>query len=132
MASFKEGLAGVVAGQTAICTVGHEGDNLHYRGYSIFDLAKQSSFEEVAYLLIYDALPTVPQLLRYKSTLQSLRGLPPTLVSLLEAIPASTHPMDVLRTTCSLLGTLEPENVQHSATDIADRLVSIFPAALLY
>lgn len=132
MANFKEGLAGVVAGQTAICTVGHEGDHLHYRGYSIFDLAKHSTFEEVAYLLIYGALPTVSQLAQYKATLQSLRGLPPILSHALEQIPASTHPMDVMRTTCSLLGTLEPESAQHNAYNVADRLVSIFPAALLY
>lgn len=126
------GLAGVVAGQTAICTVGHEGDHLHYRGYSIFDLAKHSTFEEVAYLLIYEHLPNAQQLSNYKNTLISLRGLPPELASTLESIPSNAHPMDVLRTTCSMLGTLEPENAQHTATEIADRLVSIFPAALMY
>lgn len=126
------GLAGVVAGQTAICTVGHEGDHLHYRGYSIFDLAKQATFEEVAYLLVYEHLPTVQQLANYKKSLQSMRGLPPELAIMLEAIPSTANPMDVLRTTCSLLGTLEPENQHHTAYEIADRLLSIFPAALMY
>lgn len=126
------GLAGVVAGQTAICTVGHEGDHLHYRGYSIFDLAKHATFEEVAYLLVYEHLPTVQQLANYKKLLQSMRGLPPELAIMLEAIPSTANPMDVLRTTCSLLGTLEPENQHHTAYEIADRLISVFPAALMY
>jgi 2-methylcitrate synthase len=126
------GLAGVVAGQTAICTVGHEGDHLHYRGYSIFDLAKHATFEEVAYLLVYEHLPTVQQLANYKKLLQSKRGLPPELAIMLEGIPSTANPMDVLRTTCSLLGTLEPENQHHTAYEIADRLISVFPAALMY
>ncbi|MBS0288282.1 MAG: 2-methylcitrate synthase [Proteobacteria bacterium] len=126
------GLAGVVAGQTAICTVGHTGSSLHYRGYSVVDLTNQATFEEVAYLLIYGTLPTLQQLNQYKQKLNSLRGLPPEIVRLLESMPATTHPMDVLRTTCSMLGTLEPETKEHGAKDIADRLLMLFPAALLY
>jgi 2-methylcitrate synthase len=126
------GLAGIVAGQTAICTVGHEGDNLHYRGYSIFDLTQHAGFEEVAYLLIYGHLPTERQLAHYREKLQNLRGLPPLVMDLLEQIPSSTHPMDVLRTVCSLMGIIEPENETHQAQDIADRLLAVFPGALLY
>jgi 2-methylcitrate synthase len=133
MATTKEGgLAGVVAGQTAICTVGHEGNSLHYRGYSIFDLAKHCVFEEVAYLLIYGQLPNANQLKIYSEKLQSLRGLPTALTQMLENIPAATHPMDVLRSTCSMLGNLEPESKEHIGEDIADRLLAVFPAALLY
>lgn len=132
MVAFREGLAGVVAGQTAICTVGHTGDDLHYRGYSIFDLTKQASFEEVAYLLIREQLPNRAQLDHYIEKLQSLKGLPPELASVLEKLPASSHPMDVMRTICSFMGNLEPENEQHSALDIADRLLVTFPAGLIY
>ncbi len=126
------GLAGVVAGQTAICTVGHTGSSLHYRGYSVVDLTARATFEEVAYLLIYGSLPTSQELKQYKQKLKSLRGLPPQMTAVLESMPASTHPMDVLRTACSLLGTLEPENKEHNSKDIADRLLVLFPAALLY
>lgn len=132
MVAAKGGLSGIIAGQTAICTVGHEGNNLHYRGYSIFDLVKHATFEEVAYLLIYGQLPTQRQLRHYCEKLNSLRGLPQGVTRMLEDIPASTHPMDVMRSVCSLLGTLEPENSQHSPQDIADRLLMVFPAALLY
>lgn len=132
MTTKEGGLAGVVAGQTAICTVGHEGHGLHYRGYSIYDLAKESTFEEVAYLLIYGQLPNAAQLTQYHEKLKSLRGLPAVIASLLEAIPANTHPMDVMRTVCSMLGTIEPETPQHSAQEIADRLLALFPGALLY
>ncbi len=133
MATTKTGgLAGVVAGQTAICTVGHTGSSLHYRGYSIVDLTTHATFEEVAYLLIYGALPNVQQLNQYKQKLKALCGLPPELTHLLEDMPSTTHPMDVLRTTCSMLGTLEPETKEHNAKDIADRLLVVFPAALLY
>lgn len=126
------GLAGVVAGKTAICTVGHKGDDLHYRGYSIQDLTQHACFEEVAYLLIYGKLPTEPELKKYQHKLMTLRGLPPEIQGLLEAIPAHANPMDVLRSTCSLLGTLEPEDNVRQAKDIADRLIAIFPSALLY
>lgn len=132
MVAFNEGLAGVIAGQTAICTVGHSGDNLHYRGYSVVDLTQHASFEEVAYLLIQENLPNATQLKQYKEKLQAFKGLPPELMLVLEKIPASSHPMDVLRTICSLMGTLEPENAQHVALDVADRLLMIFPGALLY
>ncbi len=133
MAVTKEGgLAGVVAGQTAICTVGHTGSSLHYRGYSIVDLTKHATFEEVAYLLIYGSLPNLQQLNQYKQKLQSLKGLPVEISQALEKIPGATHPMDVLRTACSLLGTIEPETNEHAAADIADRLLVLFPAALLY
>lgn len=126
------GLAGVVAGRTGICTVGSEGHNLHYRGYDIRDLAKEASFEEVAYLLIYGNLPTAAQLSQYQETLIRLRGLPLPLAHLLESIPADTHPMDVMRTTCSFLGTLEPQSTAHNPLAIADRLLAVFPAALCY
>ena len=132
MATKEGGLAGVVAGQTAICTVGHEGHGLHYRGYSIYDLAKNATFEEVAYLLIYGRLPNDPQLKQYREKLKSLRGLPTAITALLESIPANTHPMDVMRTVCSMLGTIEPETHQHDAQEIADRLLVLFPGALLY
>lgn len=126
------GLAGVVVGRTAICTVGHEGTGLHYRGYSIEDLVKHCCFEEVAYLLIYGKLPTEFELKNYQKKLVSLRGLPPEIQALLELIPANTNPMDVLRTTCSMLGTLEPENNRHQGKDIANRLMALLPGALLY
>lgn len=132
MTEFKEGLAGVVAGQTAICTVGHAGDDLHYRGYSIFDLAKEANFEETAYLLIEGHLPTEQQLKQYQARLAEAKGLPPELAKLLEHIPFHTHPMDVMRTICSFLGNLEPESVEHNAKAITDRLLMVFPAALLY
>src|SRR5918996_2037348 len=113
------GLAGVIAGHTAIATVGKEGKGLTYRGYSIYDLAEHSTFEEVAYLLIYGKLPSVSQLREYKETLRKQRGLPPPLKAALEQIPGSTHPMDVLRTACSILGTLEPENKEHDQIAVA-------------
>lgn len=126
------GLAGVVAGQTAICTVGHAGNNLHYRGYSIFDLAEKSSFEEIAYLLIHEKLPNAQQLTQYKDKLVSLRGLPFEVTDLLKKIPAQANPMDVLRTVCSFVGTIEPEGATRSGQDAADRLLALFPGALLY
>src|SRR5687767_11224421 len=126
------GLAGVVAGETAICTVGKEGVGLTYRGYTIEDLAEHSTFEEVAYLLIYGALPTQTQLDEYRKTLISLRGLPEQLKTVLEQLPASSHPMDVLRTGCSALGALEPEKDFVEQTQIANRLLALFPSMLLY
>ncbi len=133
MATTKSGgLAGVVAGQTAICTVGHAGNNLHYRGYSIFDLAEKSSFEEVAYLLIHEQLPNAQQLAQYKDKLAMLRGLPTEVTELLKKIPAQANPMDVLRTVCSFVGTLEPEGATRSGVEVADRLLALFPGALLY
>ncbi len=133
MSTTKQGgLAGVVAGQSAIATVGKEGLGLNYRGYSIHDLAEKATFEEVAYLLIYGQLPNQRQLNAYRQHLGKLRSLPPTLRTVLEYIPKDTHPMDVLRTACSMLGTLEPESKTHDQFAIADRLLSFFPSALMY
>lgn len=125
------GLAGVVAGQTAICTVGKAGTGLTYRGYSIQDLAEHATFEEVAYLLLEGALPTADALTAYKARLAEMRGLPPQLCLVLEQLPADAHAMDVLRTGCSTLGCLEPEG-QCSGRDVADRLMACFGSMLLY
>lgn len=132
MASNTAGLAGVVAGRSGIATVGQGGEGLNYRGYSIDDLAAKATFEEVAYLLIYGQLPTVKELADYKKTLSQLRQLPDVLKTVLKLIPKTTHPMDVLRTGCSLLGTLEPENDFSQQYDIANRLLAIFPGMLCY
>lgn len=126
------GLAGVTAGETAIATVGKEGVGLNYRGYSIHDLAEFSSFEEVAYLLVYGKLPNGSELDSYKTRLQGLREVPSELKNVLELIPKSAHPMDVLRTACSFLGTIEQEDESNSQFEITDRLISVFPGALLY
>ncbi len=126
------GLAGVVAGQTAISTVGKEGMGLTYRGYSINDLAEQATFEEVAYLLLYGHLPKRDELDAYKGKLKRLRGLPAGLKTVLEQLPGSTHPMDVLRTGCSALGCIEPESRQNDQHAVADRLLAAFPSMLLY
>jgi 2-methylcitrate synthase len=128
-------LAGVNAGTTAVCTVGHTGNDLHYRGYDILDLAKYSNFEEVAYLLIYGELPTQSQLSEYKNKLRQLRDLPEAVKSVLEQIPKNAHPMDVLRTGCSMLGTIEQEAEDHNieqTKNIADRLISCFGSMLIY
>lgn len=132
MGDNTAGLAGVVAGKSAICTVGQAGKGLTYRGYSIEDLTDYASFEEVAYLLMYGALPTQEQLNHYIEKLMSLRVLPDALKAGLKLIPSTAHPMDVLRTGCSLLGTLEPEltfSEQHAA---ADRLLAVFPGMLCF
>src|SRR5580698_3648445 len=126
------GLAGIVAGQTAISTVGKEGVGLTYRGYSIEGLASQATFEEVAYLLIYGNLPNSSELETYRKKLISLRGLPAPLKTVLENLPGETNPMDVLRTGCSTLGCLEPEGPGHDQFKVADRLLAIFPSILLY
>ena len=126
------GLAGITAGHTAIATVGKEGKGLTYRGYSIYDLAEYSTFEEVAYLLIYGRLPKQAELDEYRSKLRGLRGLPAPLKTVLELIPRSTHPMDVMRTGCSMLGTLEPEGPGHDQVAVANRLTACFSAMLLY
>ena len=128
-------LSGVVAGNSAICTVGRTGNDLHYRGYDIIELAKQSTFEEVAYLLIRGELPSPWELKGYRNKLRSLRGLPVALKRVLEQIPSAAHPMDVLRTGCSLLGSVLPEKEDHGvlgAIDIADRLIASFASMLLY
>lgn len=126
------GLAGIVVGDTAISTVGKEGVGLTYRGYEIHDLAHSAQFEEVAYLLIYGQLPNPAEFAAYNQKLIALRELPPALKSVLESIPKTTHPMDVLRTGCSFLGTLEPETTSQKQTDIADRLIAVTPGMLLY
>ena len=128
-------LSGVSAGNTALCTVGKSGNDLHYRGYDILELAEGASFEEVAYLLIHGSLPTVAQLNAYKNKLQSSRGLPSVIKKVLEQIPAAAHPMDVLRTYTSVLGTVSPEKEDHNlagAKDIADKLLASYSSALLY
>jgi 2-methylcitrate synthase len=128
-------LSGVPAGNTALCTVGRTGNDLHYRGYDILDFAEDAEFEEIAYLLIHEKLPTAAELANYKLKLKSLRGLPSNVKAVLECIPASAHPMDVLRTGCSTLGTVLPEKEDHNvpgARDIADRLIASFGSMLLY
>jgi 2-methylcitrate synthase len=128
-------LAGVNAGTTAICTVGHSGNDLHYRGYDILELAKYSTFEEVAYLLIHEKLPSVSELTAYKNKLKKLRDLPDPVKKTLEQIPKNAHPMDVMRTGCSALGTVEQESLDRDiekTKDIADRLISCFGSILLY
>ncbi len=128
-------LSGTVAGNTAICTVGRTGNDLHYRGYDILDFAEQAEFEEIAHLLIHGSLPDRSQLMAYRAKLQSLRALPQPVKQVLEAIPASAHPMDVMRTGCSMLGTCEKEaDVRDPARtrDLLDRLLASFGSMLLY
>ncbi|QHE93113.1 2-methylcitrate synthase [Pandoraea fibrosis] len=128
-------LSGVTAGNTALCTVGRSGNDLHYRGYDILDLAQTSEFEEIAYLLVYGKLPSVAELRGYKAKLKSLRGLPAAVKDALETIPAAAHPMDVMRTGVSVLGTVLPEKDDHNvpgARDIADRLMASLGSMLLY
>lgn len=132
MAEKAGGLAGVVAGKSSICSVGQAGVGLYYRGYSVKDLAGQACFEEVAYLLLYGELPSQDELTKYQHTLVNLRSLPDPLKTVLEQIPATASPMDVLRTGCSVLGTLEPETSSYGSTEIASRLIAAFPAMLLY
>jgi 2-methylcitrate synthase len=126
------GLAGVVAGQTHLCTVGKEGAGLTYRGYDIYDLAANASFEEVAYLLLHGQLPTRAELDAYISKLKANRGLPEALRTVLEMVPADAHPMDVLRTGVSFLGNIEPEGDFANQQDVADRLLACLPSMLLY
>lgn len=128
-------LAGVNAGTTAVCTVGHTGNDLHYRGYDIIELAKHATFEEVAYLLIHGSLPNQQQLTEYHAKLKTLRALPSALKTVLEQMPKDTHPMDVMRTGCAMLGTLAPEAVDRNtdaAVDLGDRLIASFGSILLY
>ena len=128
-------LSGVVAGNTALCTVGRTGNDLHYRGYDILDVAESCEFEEIAYLLVHGHLPTEPELRAYKARLRALRGLPAALRAVLEEIPAAAHPMDVLRTAVSMLGCTLPEKEDHNiagAREIADRLMASLGSALLY
>lgn len=128
-------LSGVPAGNTALCTVGRTGNDLHYRGYDILDFAEDAEFEEIAYLLVHEKLPTRAELSNYKRKLKALRGLPTNVKAALEWLPAAAHPMDVLRTGCSALGAVLPEKEDHNvqgARDIADRLMASFGSMLLY
>ncbi len=125
-------MSGVIAGTTDIATVGKEGRGLTYRGYSIEDLAEHSTFEEVAYLLLKGQLPLQDELRDYRSELKSKRGIPERLKTVLEQLPAATHPMDVLRTGCSALGCLEPENGENDSMQVVNRLMASFPSILLY
>ena len=126
------GLAGVTAGATAICTVGQEGAGLTYRGYDIYDLSDNASFEEVAYLLLHGHLPTQNERDAYIEKIKENRGLPDALATVLEMIPADAHPMDVLRTGVSFLGNIEPEGDFSNQADVADRLLACLPSMLLY
>ncbi|WP_462383207.1 bifunctional 2-methylcitrate synthase/citrate synthase [Pseudomonas sp. Marseille-QA0892] len=126
------GLRGQVAGQTALCTVGKTGSGLAYRGYDVKALAEGACFEEVAHLLLYGTLPNKSELAAYQKKLQGLRDLPQRLKEVLERVPKNTHPMDVMRTGCSMLGTLEPEASFEQQRDVTDRLLAAFPAVLLY
>src|SRR2546422_7212502 len=112
-------LSGVTAGNTALCTVGRTGDDLHYRGYDILEIANVCEVEEIAYLLIHEKLPNRAELDAYKARLRALRGLPEGVRTVLEVLPASAHPMDVLRTATSTLGCLEPEPQKHGAAGAA-------------
>ncbi|MGZ5165559.1 MAG: bifunctional 2-methylcitrate synthase/citrate synthase, partial [Burkholderiales bacterium] len=128
-------LSGIAAGTTALSTVGRTGNDLHYRGYDILEIAERAEFEEIAYLLIHGKLPNRAELDNYKSKLKQLRGVPASVRSALEQIPAGAHPMDVMRTACSALGTALPEKEDHNlpgARDIADRLIACFGSMLLY
>ena len=126
------GLRGQSAGQTALCTVGKSGSGLTYRGYDVADLAENASFEEVAYLLFNGELPSQSQLDAYKAELKSLRDLPQALKEVLQRIPASAHPMDVMRTGCSFLGNLEPETDFNQQMQASNRLLAAFPAIMCY
>ena len=128
-------LSGVTAGNTALCTVGRTGNDLHYRGYDILEIATVCEFEEIAYLLIHEKLPNRAELSEYKAELRSLRGLPSTVRGVLEVLPASSHPMDVLRTGVSVLGCTLPEKEAHevaAARHIADRLIASLGSMLTY
>ena len=128
-------LSGVTAGNTALCTVGRTGNDLHYRGYDILDVAERCEFEEIAHLLVHGALPTSAELVAYRAKLKALRGLPTAVRTSLEAIPAGAHPMDVMRSGVSALGCVLPETQDHNhpgARDIADRLMASLGSMLLY
>jgi 2-methylcitrate synthase len=128
-------LSGTPAGNTALCTVGHTGNDLHYRGYNIHDLAAHCEYEEVAYLLVHGRLPTAGELAAYKKHLVEMRSLPAAVKQALELLPPASHPMDVLRTGVSVLGCTIPEAADHNeegATDIADSLLARLPSMLLY
>ena len=139
MSEFKAkksvALSGIVAGSTSLSTVGHSGNDLHYRGYDINDLAKECEFEEVAYLILYGELPNQEELARYKKELVTLRDLPEQVKAILELLPKNTHPMDVVRTAVSALGSFHPEEPAYStesAEKVANKLIACMPSALLY
>src|ERR1700733_12612989 len=135
MAKKSVALSGVVAGNTALSTVGLSGNDLHYRGYDILDIAELCEFEEIAYLLIHEKFPNTRELAAYKAKLRLWRELPPALMSTLELLPAGSHPMDVLGGGVSVLGCLEPESAQHApatARELADRLIASLPSMLCY
>src|SRR2546425_1683002 len=128
-------LSGTAAGNTALCTVGRTGNDLHYRGYDILDVATACEFEEIAHLLVHGKLPNRAELAAYKTKLKALRGVPAALKAVLEQLPASSHPMDVMRTAVSTLGCIQPEKDDHNhpgARDIADRLMASLGSVLLY
>ena len=128
-------LSGTAAGNTALCTVGRSGNDLHYRGYDILDVAAQCEFEEIAHLLVHGKLPTLSELTAYKAKLKALRGLPAAVKTALEQLPPSAHPMDVMRTGVSVLGCVKPEKDDHNhpgARDIADKLMASLGSMLLY
>ncbi|MDX1300293.1 MAG: citrate/2-methylcitrate synthase, partial [Pseudomonas sp.] len=128
-------LSGTAAGNTALCTVGRTGNDLHYRGYDVLDFANRCEFEEIAHLLVHGKLPNVAELAGYKAKLKALRGLPASLKVSLEQLPPSAHPMDVMRTAVSVLGCVSPEKDDHNhpgARDIADKLMASLGSALLY
>ncbi|MDA5563184.1 MULTISPECIES: bifunctional 2-methylcitrate synthase/citrate synthase [Cobetia] len=130
--SAPSGLRGQSAGETALCTVGKSGSGLRYRGYDLEDLASHAAFEEVAYLLLKGKLPNQAELDAYIARLKGLRGLPDALKAVLEQIPASAHPMDVMRTGCSMLGNLETEESFEEQSDQADRMLAVFPSIINY
>ncbi len=134
MAAKKKagGLAGVTAGQTALCTVGQEGTGLTYRGYDIYDLVDNASFEEVAYLLLHGKLPTQVELDGYIAKIKANRGLPDALKTVLEMVPADAHPMDMLRTGVSFLGNIDPEGDFSNQAYVADRLLACLPSMVMY
>ena len=128
-------LSGTTAGNTAICTVGRTGNDLHYRGYDILEFAEQAEFEEIAHLIVHGTLPNQSELDAYKEKLRSLRDLPEAVKVVLEQLPKTAHPMDVMRTGCSVLGCLETESQAHpagKARDIVDRLMACFGSMLVY
>lgn len=128
-------LSGTAAGNTALCTVGRSGNDLHYRGYDILDIATTCEFEEIAHLLVHGKLPTVAELTSYKTKLKALRGLPAAVKAALEQLPPSSHPMDVMRTAVSVFGCVKPEKDDHNhpgARDIADKLMASLGSVLLY
>lgn len=126
------GLRGQSAGETAVCTVGAEGNSLRYRGFDVVELAEQSTFYEVAHLILEGQLPTAAELGAWKTKLKGLRGLPQALKEVLERIPAEAHPMDVMRTACSFLGNIEAEGDFSNQQEVADRLLALFPSMVVY